>query len=185
MKKPGNLIIPAFLSLGLAALLSLLPCRLTAQQILVLEKTGTFKNYKYNKNDYISLKVRGNPKPVKGEINRISDSSIVVDYLNNIKLNEIEKIYRGRWVLTWLPRLGMIAGIGYISIDVLNNILNNIGPVFQPDVMKAGGILIGGALLLSCIGDKRYDLKRDWRLRVLNFDALKKEEQKPVGNGNN
>lgn len=70
---------------------------LSGQNIFVLEKPGTIKNYKFELNDHIKLRTLSTDTTLSGRINSISDSSLIVNYSNEVRINDIATIYRKRW----------------------------------------------------------------------------------------
>ena len=153
-------------------LLFFLPIGIFAQQILLLERPGTVKNYKYNTGDDITFTRYGDPASISGPISRITDSTIVVDYLHQIKIKDIEKVYRTRWGWQLLHRLSALAGGGYFVISTANNLINRTFPIVGKDVFLVSGTSLAIVLLTEPLKIKTCKMNKGWRLRVLNFSAI-------------
>ncbi len=169
---PGSLSGANAKPLLLASLLWL-TLWLPAQSILVIEKSDHSKNYKYRVNDRIVLQIKKSKTPVHGDISRINDSVIILDYLVPVALKDVEYVFRPYWIKRWLPQFLTTAGLGYIALDVTNNIIVDVGPVLNPHVLLTGGILTAAGLVVAFWPDKRYAIPGKWNYKVIDFNQLK------------
>ncbi|MHC1708389.1 MAG: hypothetical protein AB9842_12840 [Bacteroidales bacterium] len=147
--------------------------RSNAQKILILEKAGTVNNYKYRVNEPIYLKIKSGPDRFRGTISRLSDSTLILDYIREIKYSEVTDIYRPMWVKHWLPELLIKASIGYFVVVSINNILQHVYPVLPGDLLITTATLAGSGLIFNKLLEKHYHLDKGWRIRLLDFDQLK------------
>jgi len=144
----------------------------SSQNILVIEKPGTVKNIKFRSGDRIELKTLNGEK-IKGIINQIRDTAIVVNYYL-ININEISKIYSFRRLISAFSFAGIEGGLGYVVIDGFNSLINNERPIIRNSTLKTGGIMFGAGLLLKSLSKRKRSIdNHKWRIKVLNFSILK------------
>ena len=140
-----------------------------AQRILLVEKPGKFKNYKYFVGNDILLRTAPYNEKVSGTINDITDTSIVINFDNEIMLDDIEKIMRPRWGLQFLSRFTRIAGPGYFVIDVVNNAITNQTTIVHKNTVIASASLVAFSYALVPFHNKRLKADKQWRVKVLNM----------------
>ncbi len=148
-------ILPSFLLMG--------------QKLLVLEKAGTVKNYKYKLGDEITVETKRDKQVFSGSLTEIKDSAIVVEYYNEIKLTEISRVLRKRELMRIFSGAAITAGVFYFSLDALNGIINNDSPVIAESTLIATGALLGSGLLMKQFVIRKIDLEDKWRLKILDF----------------
>lgn len=148
-------ILPSFLLIG--------------QKLLVLEKAGTIKNYKYKLGDEITVETKRDKLVFSGSLTEIKDSTIMVEYYNEIKLTEISRVLRKRELLRIFSGAAITAGVFYFSLDAINGIINNDSPIIAESTLIATGALIGSGLLMRPFVVRKYDLEDKWRLKILDF----------------
>jgi len=103
-------------------------------------------------------------------LNRINDSVILIDYLFEVKILDIEHVYKVRWISGFMTELGLKAGLGYFLIDVTNHIISKNYPVFEPSTMTITGGLLVTAVAFHMIRLRKFDIGENWRLRVIDFN---------------
>ncbi len=146
------------------------PALLHAQKILVIEKPGTVKNIKFEVNDRIKFKLENNMK-INGRIQKLTDSSVFINREEFLFL-KIKYFYRDRFGWKVLSNTTFQAGVAYLGIDALNNLVNNERPVVSAKTLKPSMILIIIGVLASPLIEKRLEVRKKWRVRVLDFDRL-------------
>jgi len=142
-----------------------------SQKLLVLEKAGTVKNFKYKVGDNIVVESAHGDQVFSGPLTEIKDTSIVIKYYNEVSIHEIAKVYRQRTMFRVFSGAAISAGIFYFSLDGANRIINNDSPVIPESTIIASGILIGSGFLMKNIIKRKFDMKKNWRLKILNFDV--------------
>ncbi len=148
-------ILPSFIMMG--------------QKLLVLEKAGTVKNYKYKVGDEITVETKRDNLVFSGSLTGINDSTIVVENYNEIKLAEISRVLRKRELMRIFSGAAISAGVFYFSLDALNGIINNDSPVIAESTLIATGALLGSGLLMKQFVIRKIDLEDKWRLKILDF----------------
>lgn len=153
----------------LLALLLLFSLPAGAQRILLVEKPGTFKNYKYFTGDVITLRISGQEGRLSGSISVISDSSLLIDDEHEVMLTDIDRVLRLRWGLGVLAGASRIAGVAYLSLDVVNHAIND-----EPDILNRNTVLISAGLVafsyaLYPVRYKRMTIGEPWRIQVLDM----------------
>jgi hypothetical protein len=142
-----------------------------AQHILVLERPGTIKNYKYYQHDEIRLKTSSTQVIYQGKITAINDSSIVVNYANEIFIDDMAKIYTFQWGFDFLRRLGFSAGALFLAVSLTNGGLNGFDSNGATEmVLGSVGIMAFSAAMipLKWRGHKIDNTK--WRVKILDFN---------------
>jgi hypothetical protein len=141
-----------------------------AQNLLILERPGTVKNFKYEVNDMIKIRTLGSDTLLKGEITFIDDSMMVINNNQPVAISEISKVYRTQWGFTFLQGLFLTAGASYLLISTINGIINNDQPMVPREtIIISGSLLVAGAAITPFTTRKfRIDNKK-WRMRILDF----------------
>lgn len=141
-----------------------------AQNIFILERPGTIKNHKYYQNDQIKLKTISHDTIFSGVITMINDSSVVIDYANEIFLYDISYMYRKRWGFSLLQKLSLIAGASYLLISTTNGLINNDSPVVPKETLIISASLLAGGVALIPLTTRRYRIDNEkWRIKILDL----------------
>lgn len=144
---------------------------LTAQQYLVLEKTGTPRNFKYSTGERISLYAGG--LFISGQITGMNDSAVTLDNYLTVRLKNITSIERRSKFLKALSELFFIrGGIAYFLIEGTNRTINHEYPVITDNTLKVSGAAIALGILIRPLIKRNFRLDKKWQLKVLDFDAL-------------
>ena len=157
-------------------LLFMLAHSLDAQRILLLEKPGKFKNFKYFVGSDIVVKTLPYDQKHEGVIHEITDSSILINFDNEIMLEDISMVMRRRWGWSLLSKVTRIAGAGYFALDVTNRAINGQSPVVQETTVYISAGMVAFSYALVPIQHKRMRKGEKWRLKVLNMSM---DEQVP------
>ena len=140
------------------------------QNILVLEKAGGGGIRMYRENDHIKLMTRSTNVKISGRINMISDSSLIINFANEILLDDIKVVYRSRWGFNLMQKVLLASGILYLSLSTLNGVINNDSPIVSEKTLKiAGGLLIGGIILTPLTSRMHRIEKTKWKVKILDF----------------
>ncbi|MBM3435949.1 MAG: hypothetical protein FJY07_07030 [Bacteroidetes bacterium] len=143
---------------------------LRSQNLLILERPGTIKNYKYELNDPVKLKTIVNDSLISGKLTMIDDSTIIINQITPVRLSDIGKVYRTRWGFTFLQGLFITAGVPYLLISTINGIINNDNPLVPKETLIISGSLIAaGAMITPLTGRKFKTDNKRWRMRILDF----------------
>jgi hypothetical protein len=145
----------------------------SAQQYLVLQKTGTVKNIKYQAGNDISLQVARGDLIYSGTISHIKDSSFVLNSLNEIFLDEVTTVFRQRRFVKVLSKTLLYAGLGYVALEGVNGVINDYSPVISKNTIIAGSVMVGTGLLLKPFYTRKFDTQEKYVLKILDFEKLK------------
>lgn len=140
-----------------------------AQKVLVMENLAIGKSYKFVSGDGISVITKNNPEKISGHITEILDSSIVISNNYVFNLSEIQVVYRYREVIPVISTLLMGFGVMFLTLDVVNNVLNNDHPTFRTNVavISASSAAAGGLLWL--FRQRKCPVAKDkWRLKIID-----------------
>jgi hypothetical protein len=140
-----------------------------AQRILLVEKPGKFRNFKYFVGDDIVLKIAPYGEKHEGIIHEVTDSSLLINFDDEIMLDDIQMILRPRWGMNILSKVTRIAGAGYFILDVVNRSINNQSPVVEENTLIISAGLVAFSYALVPFHDKRIKKGEKWRIKVLNM----------------
>lgn len=141
------------------------------KNIFIIEKPGTIKNYKYYPGNRIKLDYSYDNKidNASGIINKITDSTLIINKTHLIYLSKITTIYRARYGFSLLTQAGIKGGAAFFIVDGLNRTLTGAKPVFRKKTAIISGSLIGGGLLfLPFIKKPLHINNEDWRIKVID-----------------
>lgn len=153
------------------------PC-LDAQWVLLVEKPGKFKNFKYFIGSDIIVKTMPYGTRHEGTLHEINDTSILINFDNEIMLEDITMVMRRRWGWSLLSKATRIAGAGYFALDIFNRAINGQGPVVQESTLIISAGMVAFSYALVPIQHKRMRKGKKWRLKVLNM-SMDKEVPNP------
>jgi hypothetical protein len=141
-----------------------------SQNILALERDRGGNIKLYHTNDYIKLSLKGQKVKIAGRINYISDTSLVVNFSNEVLLEDIDVIYHDRTMIRLLQSLSLIGGFLYISISALNGVINNDSPLVHNETLKISGGMLIAAVLLTPLTSRRHRIcEKKWKVKILDF----------------
>ncbi|MCK5079759.1 MAG: hypothetical protein KAR09_07425 [Bacteroidales bacterium] len=140
-----------------------------AQRILLVEKPGKFKNYKYTVGDEITVRIAPYGEKHNGTIHEVTDTSILINFDNEIMLEDIEMVIRPRWGLNLLSKITRIAGAGYFILDVVNNSITGSPTIVDKNTVMISAGLVAFSYVLVPFHDKRMKNGEKWRIKVLNM----------------
>jgi len=143
---------------------------LQTQNILILERPGTIKYFKYEVNDRIKLSTSNPDTTIDGFISLINDSSIIIDRVNEFTLTNISTIIRNRWGFNFLQKLFLTAGIPYLLISSINGVINNDEPMVPEETLIISGGLITAAIAVTPLTSRKHKTdNKKWRVKILYF----------------
>jgi len=136
---------------------------------LLVEKTSKYKNYKYFVGDDIIVKTAPYDEKHQGTLHEITDTSILINFDNEIMLEDINMVLRPRWGISLLSKITRIAGAGYFVLDVVNRSINNQSPVVDQTTAIISASMIAFGYALVPLQKKRMKRGDKWRIKVLNM----------------
>ncbi len=135
---------------------------LSAQNVLLVKKTGSVKRYIFKPGNYISLRTVEGQK-VEGPINAIRSDHMIVDFTNKILIADIQTVYSSRRLLKSISAYMMAMSAVYTGLDLINNRFN----IENSGLWTASGVF-GAGLLGSLLSKKRMSNKRHkWHFEIL------------------
>ncbi|MFZ4401591.1 MAG: hypothetical protein ACOYO1_16290 [Bacteroidales bacterium] len=154
------------------SILQLLQITGFSQCVFMIEKPGTVNNLKYRIGDRIDLKTI-NAERISGLISQIRDTAIIVNY-EMIMNKDISVVYIRKVLFSMFSSAGLLSGTGYVSIDGINNLLNDERPVIRNSVLKTAGFMFAAGAVLRLFSKRRLHINNeDWRIKVLDFTIIK------------
>ena len=155
--------------ISIVVMILLVSYSVDSQNILLLERSARYKNFKFYEGNQIHVKIKTDSSDlhVRGIINAIYDSSIIVNYNNIILIKDIKMVYRPRFWAKLLSYSALVAGAGYLALDVFNRAINHQNPVFDQQTVITSGIIIGAGLILIPFRECWYKIGEKWELKAL------------------
>jgi hypothetical protein len=151
-------------------LLLLLITLANAQNLLILERPGTIKNFKYEVSDIIKIRTLSSDTLLKGVITFINDSIVVINNIQPVAISDIGKVYRTQWGFTFLQGLFLTAGAPYLLISTVNGIINNDEPIVPNETIIISGSLLAAGAAITPLTTRKFRIdNKKWRLRILDF----------------
>lgn len=147
----------------------LLACfKANSQDIVLLEKPGTVKNFKFYKGSIIKVSMMEGDSIIEGEITGIQDSGFILNNQLYLRPHDIHELYKPRKFFSFTRSLFLTAGISYFALDITNRTLNTDKPFIHEETL-----IISSSLILAGIGSElmKYRVCRidnfRWRIRIL------------------
>lgn len=137
-----------------------------SQTMMVVERPGTVKNYIFEAGEFISLKTKSGEK-ISGPINIIKDSSLVVDFVHELELSEIEYVYKPRYLLNIFGSAFIGGSVLYISLDAINGGMRGKKLIEDTGFLVASGFLATGIIMKVFSKKKMRIDNKKWRIKIL------------------
>jgi len=140
---------------------------LFSQNMLLVEKPGTVKNYIYFAGDYISLKTKDGIK-ISGPINIIRDTNLIVNFTHELSLSDIEVVYKTRTLIKLGSSLLIAGSALYTGLDLING--GSKGKSFsENESLQISLAILATGIGMSFFSKKKMSTKKEkWRIRILD-----------------
>jgi len=137
-----------------------------SQTMMVVERPGTVKNQIYEAGQYISLKTKDGEK-ISGPINIIRDSSLVVDFVHELDISDINIVYKSRELMNIFGTAFIGGSLLYVGLDAVNGGMKNKNLSKDTGFLVAGGFFTTG-ILMKVFSQKRMRIDNEkWRIKIL------------------
>ena len=154
------------LRLSIIGLLIFLFSTCQAQNILLLKRNFGTKRVRYYVNYEIEFKTKLD-RLHQGNILYISANEIFLkDTVINIA--DIKEVIKRRKFFRSTSSLSFTAGLIYLPVAAINNLLQNRQFLDSYD-MKASGTFLGAGLLALPFSKKRYKVGKHWELSIIDL----------------
>lgn len=151
----------------------LMGLNLAGQNILIIERPGTIKNFKYFQGSQIKLKTISTDTIISGVITLIEDDIIILNQDFSLKITDIKTVYKKRWGFSFLQYLGIFGGLAYVSINTINGLINNDSPVVPSETLIISGSMMAFGIILTPLTTRKIKTANgNWRIIILDFDNL-------------
>jgi len=153
----------------------LLTGNLFAQNVLMLEKTGSNKRTFFKSGDEIRYKLENEDHFRRDYIVSLKDSSIVFHY-NKIDIDEIEvvDISKKDFIKVNLKKIGtllQVSGGFYILLDQFNKtVVQGKEWEFEEDVWITGAVLVVAGTAIKFLHPRKFKVGRKYKLRIININ---------------
>jgi len=136
------------------------------QNVLMVEKIGTAKRFSYLVGDYINIKTKAKKLHLRNFLWSIEDSSIMIGTNYTVPFEDIKSVRKEIYFPKLLSKITLIAGVGFITLDVINNLING-QQVFNPTTLIIGGSLVGVGLVMIPLSQRNMNIGFKWKLKVI------------------
>lgn len=143
-----------------------------SQKILVVENVTSLKNIKYYQGDAIILKVDFIQDKIFDEIFDMTDSSIVLNNLGEVNLENILIIYTENWLVEIIQGLSLLGGVTYFGLDSFNRLINNDSPVILAETAIISGGLVAFSFALIPFKYRKINTQGKWALRTIDLNSF-------------
>ena len=120
----------------------------------------------------IILKVDYIQDKIFDEIFDMTDSSIVLNNLGEVNLEEILMIYRENWLVEILRGLSLLGGVAYFGLDSFNRLINNDSPVILAETAIISGGLVAFSFALIPFKHRKINTQGKWALRTIDLNSF-------------
>lgn len=120
--------------------------------------------------DAIQVQSSSSENKISGYITAITDSSIVINYSNELIVSDITAVYTKRWGFQFLQKLMLISGVTYLVLSAGNGAVNGDDEIVSQETLAICGGLIAGGLLLIPLVTRIHDIENGkWKIKLLDF----------------
>lgn len=143
-----------------------------AQNFLVIEKMGTKKRIEIYPGEDLQYELKKTGSYIfEDRIMDLQDSLIIL-LLDTVHVKEISTIHykKEKSALASSFMILPVAGVALLLIDQLNHVViagNDFD--LNPGVVVASSTLVAAGVLYKLLEKKKYKLKGNWRVRVVDF----------------
>jgi hypothetical protein len=142
-----------------------------SQRILLLDHKHKLKRFRFFEGDEIAFRIQGERFVVKGFIDMISDSTVVVnDVAYPVRLISEIRDYERYAALRAISRSAYIAIPPMAAITMLHRGLNTReSPLLDRNSLQVMGVFAGIGTLLLPFNARRYRTGKKWELRIIDI----------------
>ena len=141
---------------------------LYSQKMIIVERPGTVKNFKYKKGNKIFLKKIDEEK-LSGRISKITDTSFFINKNIEVKLSEITIVFKPRGFLYRSYIQIRFAGYAFLSLNTFNRLVHNEKPVFDNSGLIAGFSTIGISYAMQAFAFRKLKVGEKWRIKIIDL----------------
>jgi hypothetical protein len=144
-----------------------------AQKSLIVDvyTLGHFKRIHIYQGEPMTYKLKGSSHKQTHEIIDMEDSVLYIETGESVRLDQVKRIIidRSNFLTRMVSKAFRIAGVGYIGLDAVNNIINGESPVFKERVLVTGAILFAVGECIHIANKRRIHIGKNRRLQILGF----------------
>jgi len=147
-----------------------------AQKYLVFDNLPKSKRYRFQIGDEFNFRMVSQTDLTTAILTEIGDNYIVLDYLDNIRINQIDhvKIYRnGSWsgIRDVTGYIVPVIGVGYLAIETISNATNNFEPVVRSTTLTVAIVSVVYSLFMQTLKRKTYKINQNHKLFTINLGS--------------
>ncbi len=147
-------------------------CQETLQ--ITFTRFGKLKKHEIYTRDILEYKLKGEKTYSRLKIATMRDSIIVFDNDSIIKISELKriKIHNSNHLYKLFSKVFFIAGLGYLGLNVTNNIINNSLDNKKAIYISASLIVVGIVIKQLSIKRIYIDKRKTIKILDLKYDKL-------------
>lgn len=143
-----------------------------AQKLLLVENVNSLKNFKYYQGQDILIKFTGSEGRIADQIFDLTDTTIILEILGEVRLENVSCIYRENWFVQTLRGLSLLGGAAYFGIDSFNRMINHEYPVVDTGTLLISGGMVAFSFALMPLRYKRIKTGEKWHLRTIDLNSF-------------
>lgn len=126
------------------------------------------KNIKYYQGNGLMWSTDRTPGRISDDIFDFTDSTIIFEFVGEVKFKDVTTIYRRNWLVETARGLTFIGGVAYFSIDSFNRLINHDYPVVLPETLAISGGLVAVSFVLMPFKYRKIHTGKNWSMRVID-----------------
>jgi hypothetical protein len=136
----------------------------------VMEIITEKNKYEVYVNDVIEYKLKGQHHYRKDVIVNMNDTCVLLDKDSIVKIADIKalRLHRGEHLLGTINGACFIAGVGYVTLNVINNLILESSLKVDPKAIYVSAAFIVAGVILKIIGTKHVRIRSNTAVRVVN-----------------
>jgi hypothetical protein len=138
---------------------------------ILFTRFGCVKKYEFFKGDVIKYKLKGERHFIAGKIIAMHDSSIVFE-ADSVGLNQIKviRIKSNNYHAQLFQTIFLIGGIGYPSLSIFNNAMNEVSPLLNQNGLIITGSFLAASGLVNVLRIQHIRFTKNKLIKIVDID---------------
>ena len=146
----------------------------SAQKYLVFDVIPKSKRYRFQIGQELTFKLNKEDKPTTGVITELGIEYLVLDNLDNIRVDQIKyvKVERnGPWsgVRDVTGYVVPVLGVGYLALETIDNLNTGQEEIFRAAPVTAAIVSVAYGIYMATLKRKTYKVNDNHRLYILDM----------------
>lgn len=145
-----------------------------AQKYLVLDVIPKSKRYRFNVGQELTFKLNKDEKLTTGVITELGIEYLVLDNLDNIRIDQIQYVRverNGPWsgVRDVTGYVVPVLGVGYLALETIDNLNTGQDQIFRSGPVTAAVVSIAYGIWMATLKRKTYKVNDNHKLYILDL----------------